>query len=433
MQGLGILLGLLLFLSGCGGKSAAVEKTIENSPGTSGSLQEEMSTSDRENAQKLMEDYFIRLFSMPVEEYAGNIREGRLPTHLREFFAQKTLEACDGNPYLPVHFPRFVQMGDLTAVQYEILMYQDSGEKEKPEMEATFLGVDEDVFHFFVKLELMSTCIPTQVFDQLYSAQEFYYQKNLQTMAEPIGSAQSRERVRLCAMFDLELVKEENTFKILSAVETGKLSHLQYQVMKENNDSYERLPYLRVEDVIIKSGHLSSEDQKVYAREKEVITSFFNCLKRIDHTGLELLKFRYVQGKDFYLEALRGFTAPAANEDTEKAGSDISAYLKMDDEYLLRFGLDSFPLKSNMDKINDIRDMEVIVHPAYTDRNKEYIVKFRADVGLSGGLAGSTAVYRYDYFVNLEGNGEDVKITGFRLNEYYREEPEEGEAVSNHS
>ena len=133
----------------------------------------------------------------------------------------------------------------------------------------------------------------------------------------------------------------------------------------------------------------------------KVITDYFNAFKDIKSDTMLLLKTDWNGG----LDKFKGFMDR----------NDLSKYIEFGsgDEYKSNLPYDSFPLRINMDKIISIKNLEALVHPAYSRENHLYIVKFNAGIDVKNGIVGDDSTYKYDYTIKIiDGKVAKVFLNG---------------------
>jgi hypothetical protein len=85
-------------------------------------------------------------------------------------------------------------------------------------------------------------------------------------------------------------------------------------------------------------------------------------------------------------------------------------------DYNIKFPYESFPLQAGMSKIDKYTGFSVIPHPAYTKNQKKYIVNFDATLEKLNGVIGQKWKFKYDYFVTLTSQADNIKISSMELN-----------------
>lgn len=403
--GIVVLIGAMVLASGCGG----LFKGGENKAPASKVSQSKLGIAPGEDSkiEKLIADYYKKLYSDSIENYAMSIGSGSIPANIKEFISKRTLDEGDNNPENGIHLPRYVEINGLTAIGYELMPGKD---KNTPDIETAFLGNKDTTYLYYAKVNLKAKCLPGSVFDACFK------QNPATKVYEKTGMVDENQTdyIKVQAKFDVEVVKEGEGYKILRASEASIKPGYQNRLAELNNEFLVRLPYLNTEKTADGKSYINKADGEAYEKEKGVIVSFFNNLLKLDKERMNLMSSEWNKG------------FPSFRTFMEKTGvmkdKDSKEIMAIGDDYRNKFDCDSFPVQVNMERIKKYSNFKVILHPGYSEKQKRYIVTFQASVEKINGIIGNETLYNYDYFVSLTGDGKDVKVNGIRLNEYYAPE-----------
>lgn len=397
---------MMVFSSGCDtitsffSKDSDKEKTTEESNGknTKGELVE-LTKGDKEKVNKLIEDFYIKMYKEPVESYY-NI--GAALDKFKDYIADRTLTEGRDNPEVGIHFPRYVELNGLTVIGMETL---NNGSKGS--VDSTYIGKTSDTYMFYAKVYLKAKCIPDDVFNAGYKQNPGtgLYEKTAGAVVDP----NKEDFIRLVEKYDVEVVKDDGSYKIRRSREASTRPGFKKRLMLLNNEFIERLPYINIEKTADKKSYINKEDGEQYQKEKTVIETFFNNLKEIDDERMNLLNSKWKTGQNEFTTFVKNVLK--TNEDKDKKEiMDIAA------DYKDKFSYDSFPLQRGMNKIISLNSFSVLPHPGYSQNQKRYIVTFDAKVEKTMGIIGQQSTYKYDYFVTLSGEKDSVKVNGIYLN-----------------
>lgn len=354
----------------------------------------ETSVEEDKKVLEMLSKYFEEIYNQPIETYNQNVATGNPPEKIKQFIAKRTLDEGSGNPEIGIHLPRVVEINGLTMVDYEIL--RDSS--DKPIIESGFIGKTGENFLYFVKLNLKAKALENALFDMYYTRNS--HTKIYEKTSEPNGDLY--EYIKVQAKYDVEVTRQDGEYKIVTVKEANYKPGVENRLFKLNNEFLTKLNYLdeKVE-----------EEKKVLEAEKALIEGFFNNLIKLDKERMILLKSKWQAGSNEFIDFLKLV-------DAFKVNDKDSMYI--DQNYIKNFNYDALPLQINMEKINSLKNMEIIEHPGYTSKKKRYLVSFDASVLQSNGMVGEEQTYHYDYYVTLKVANDNLYVESIKLNEYYK-------------
>ena len=393
------------------GTAAVVQPAAQSEPQQQAPA---VSGADDEAMKKLMVEYFTKLYSQSPDAYVESSVTGKIPGALKEFLAERTLSEGEGNPENGIHFPRIIELNGLNLVNYEFIKYSDGSVKDGLEISSSFTGRNGDAYAYFVKLGFAAKAMGDEEFKAVYKENP-ESRTYLPTGVVNYGALKS---VNLLLKYNVELIKDEKGFRILSAREANDRPGALWRLSKANNDFAERLPYLLLESTVQGKVHSNPEHQKLYDSETPVIETFFNLLKGIDGSRMLLLDGAWKAGQGQFADMFKKFDLKGYEKMPDKTIQDL---MLVDADYKNKFDFYSFPVQTNMRKILEVKNFSILPHPAYSEDRREYIVTFDATVEKQNGIAVQEP-YRFDYFVTLGGGPGNAKITGMKLNEAYKVE-----------
>ncbi len=397
---------VMLFSSGCSTISSFFGKDKdeeESASGTEGgkAVTSELSKNDKDAVKKLVGDFYTKLYKEPVESYKDT---KAIPDNIKDSIAKSTLTEGANNPEIGIHLPRYVELNGLTVISYELLTKDADGG-----IETTYLGKSGDSYLYYAKVHLKAKCLPDELFNQAFkqNAVTGIYEK------QPTAGLdeQKADYVRLIAKYDVEVVKDGSSFKILRAKEAAGRPGFQNRLMLLNNDFVERLPYINIEKSADNKTYVNNDDAKKFEAEKSVIEAFFNNLKTVDSDRMGLMTVKWKLGKNDFTD----FVTNVLHIDKDGKSKEI---MDITDDYKTKFNYESFPIKSNMLRITALKNFNIAPHPAYSQKQKRYTVYFDADVEMMTGMVGQKSTFKYDYIVVLSGEGDSTKVSGIYLNNY---------------
>lgn len=404
---------------GCFGKGNDSKPTSANSE-TANSVNG-ISKQENEKAQKFISDYFVKLYSDSLENFMLYEISGVIYPGIKDMIAKNTLTIADGNPEVGLSYPRYVSMNGMTAISYELISKsKNKDDKFVADMSVNYVGEKSGSALYYVKVKLKAKCVPDDVFvNTIYKAvlQKPKLDKGDLTKAVAANKDNQTDFMKLQAKYDVEVKKEGDSYKIVTAKETNFKPGSVRRMFYLNNDFMERLSYLNTQ----KDGntYADEEDGKTYDKEKGVILSFFNGLRSISNSeNMKLLYPKWNSSLNDFKDIVRKLSSLYKNKDEK----NIIDYMDLGNDYRAKFDYDSLLLHQNMEKTKgQFSNINVVLHPAYTQKQKRYVVTFEVPVELINGMiVGSDSVYKYDYFVTLSGNDKTLKVNSVRLNEFYK-------------
>lgn len=351
--------------------------------------------------KKLISDYFVKMYSEPVANYQKNSETGTIPDELRTFIAKRTIDEGNNNTELGLNFPRYIGLNGSTLITYKPLMEPDN--KEQPRINSTFIEEKEGTLLYFVKVGLTAECIPDDMFDVKFKLNESSntYQKTAEVSSNVIDEMLIETR------YDIELVKEGESYKILRAVESTFKQGARNRLFRYNNDFVTRLTYLNLKKISDNKEYINKENGEVYEKEKAAITSFFDNVLSLDSERRTLLVGCWNKNSTDFKNLIQVI---GINMDKDK--KDI---LTIDTAYKEKLPKEALLLKNDLNKVKIKDGYQISLHPAYSKLRKWYIVTFVAAVEKKAGVLGNEDDYNFDYLVKLTGQ-DDIKIDSIKLN-----------------
>lgn len=398
------LITLMISSTGC---SILFKKPPETEPEPKKIETPDTNPEEDKKAQEFVEVYFGALFSESVESYTKNLLEGEIPKSIYDHIAQRTINEGNKNPEIGIHLPRMVEINGLTILDYEILKDAEG----KPVIESAFIGKNNETFLYFVKVGLKAKGLPNHLFNEYYELNE---ETNIYEKIEEEESGNQADEeaenqlleedydyIKVTAKYDVEVIKEDNNYKVVTQKETDYKSPLRNRIVKLNNEFMEKLPYLDMNN---------ADEKQIYENEKALLEQFFKNLLTLDKERMSLLRSTWYKGYMDFMDLMTKLEINKVN------GSEI---LFSDASYTEKFNISSFPIQVNMEYVKEFKVLKVVQHPGYTKNNKMYFVWFEAPVVKANGMVGSETMYKYDYTVTLKVVDDNLMIDGMMLNEYY--------------
>jgi len=396
-----ILLLMLMVVAGC----AFADSPVDSS-GAESIAGPAVITADEDKAVKdLLREYFTVLFDVPsLEEYSVNTGNGIMPEKIHKFIAASTLEEGNGNPEIGLHLPRFVSINGMTVTGYEPVKLSETA--EDADVTSGFVAKNGDSLLYFSKVRVRAKVIPDEYFDEYYRLQsDNTYIKTREVPDSLFDTIKAEIR------YDVTLAGSGKELAILRATEADVKPGLKNRLFRMNNESITLIPYLDLTRSMDGNGYRNVGDGETYEAEKSVIACFFNNLCLLDRERMNLLSYKWEQGlsevKDYW--DYLGITV------SSEGGSQV---IELTGDYRKNIPYDSLPLRYDMERLNEIRSLDVTPHPAYSEKQKLYNVTFGAPVQKTKGITDEYFIYRYDYLVSDTGDGP--VITGIKLNECYQ-------------
>ncbi len=397
----GVILAFV-FCSGCSAiDSLFGKKADESAVKESETLgtDEVVSKTENENIKKVIIDYYKKLYKESIEKYNST---SVIPDNIKDLVAERTKTEGANNPEIGIHLPRYVELNGLTTISYEI-----SPDINKDGIDATYISKNSGTYLYYVKISLKAKTLPYDTFNQ-------YFKQNATTkIYEKSQTAGIDEKltdsIRMLAKYDVELVKENGQYKILRAMEACLRPGVQNRMMLVNNDSYQRLPFINIDKDVNGKSYINSEDGKRFDAERAVIEEWFNNLKNLDNERMNLFRTKWNNGQTEFSD----FLTKVLKVNASKNGKEL---IEIGADYNIKFPYESFPLQAGMSKIDKYTGFSVIPHPAYTKNQKKYIVNFDATLEKLNGVIGQKWKFKYDYFVTLTSQADNIKISSMELN-----------------
>ncbi|HOM01412.1 MAG TPA: hypothetical protein PLH43_01110 [Acetivibrio sp.] len=358
------------------------------------------SAEEDKRVQEFMTEYFGALFGQTVESYKNNLLTGEIPSSIKGYIAERTIKEGDKNPEISIHLPRVVEINGMSLLNYEILKDAEN----KTVIESNFIGKNGDAYLYYVKVGLKAKGLPNSLFYNYYALnnETNVYEKIKENGTDKVVPEEDYDYIKVTAKYDVEVVKDGDGYKVLTQREADYKSPLSKRISKLNNDFMEKRPYLD-ENI--------PEQKQQLDNEKALLEQFFNNLLVLDKERMTLLKAEWQKGYTEFMEFLTQLGISKVN------GNEI---LFTDATYTEKFNIMSFPLQVNMERLESIENINIVQHPAYTEKNKIYFISFDASIAKANGMVGSKTVYKYDYTVSLKNKNNKLMIDGIKLNEFYQ-------------
>ena len=404
---IGIILLILISLtamSGCG--LIGVSSAGSEIPAGSGLITDTVSSEEDEEAKKLLNEYFSVLFDVPsVDVYTTYTRGGIIPGEIREYIAEQTITEGDGNPEIGIHLPRYIGLNGMTIVGYEPVNL--SGDRKTADVNSGFIAKNGENFLYFCKINAKAMIVPDSIFEESFRLQE----DNSYAKVKDI-SPLFYDTIRVELRYDVELSKEGGKLKVLRAIESNVKPGLKNRLFIKNNENVTRLPYLDTSRTPTGNDYHNPIDGEIYEAEKAIISTFFENLSKLDRERMNLLSHKWEKG---FIEVSSYWDSLGITKDTEGNQNII----EIDGEYHEKYPYEYLPLRYNMERIKELQNISVKLHPAYSEKQKWYFVQFNAKIQKINGITDEDFTYRYDYLVTLSESGETIIIDRIKLNEYY--------------
>jgi hypothetical protein len=355
-------------------------------------------------AQDFIKTYFKNLFSNSTENYTENLIKGIIPESVINQISERTIKEGNNNPEIGIHMPRMVEFGNLVILDYELLSNND----ETPMIDASYIGTSGDSFVYYVKVDAVAKGLPLDVFYDNYELVPLEDNEGMQIYKKIDGFDEGAiekefDRIKVRLKYDVEVVSEGASYKILTQTEANYRTKLKDRIHILNNDFIDRLPYLNLS---------VSNEKSIYEREGALIKAFFNNLLTINRERMALLRNSWELD---YLDFMDFISSIGINK---AEGKEL---LVVDDDYRDKFNILAFPLQAGMKRLIDFKAFSINVHPAYSQKNKVYIVRFVAGAEKTSNLGfDDESLYYYDYVVTLDGEEGDLKVSSIKLNEVYK-------------
>ncbi|MCX7748973.1 MAG: hypothetical protein N2645_19110 [Clostridia bacterium] len=385
-----LAVGLILasLFSGCSlfQKADDLEKKDGSAAQAAASAKNPITPEDDKEIKKIITKYCEKLFSLPINSTPGDL------TALNEFLASRTINEGMNNPEVGIHTPRYVGLNGKTVIGYEVIKNKDGAK-----IDTSFVGKEGDFYTYYTKIGLMAQCVSDEEFNKKFKIKPDY--------SYEVSGAVDKNAIELYkveARYDIEIVKDNKKFKILTSREASYKADNRSRMIKDNNDFITKIPYL-------------DENSDDFKSEKEVMITYFNNLTKIDNERSNLLKAAWEKNLDEfkkYFDKLYGITK-------NKESKEI---ILLDMNYKENFNIQYFPLMEGMSGLKRYNNIKVIPHPLYSDKQKKYILKFDACVEMLNGILGDNVLYKYDYTVDLVKQGKDVKIKAVKMNGFAKSE-----------
>lgn len=371
-----------------------------------------ISEPDNLSAQKVISDYFNALYKGDPVEYAQNAMEGNIPAGVESFITADTIKLSEGNPEMPIHLPRFVELNGKTITSYSIEEYE--GKTVEAEL-VTTVG-EADSYLYYVKVFLSCVCLDNDAFDKLYEYNDetgIYEEPEEEPEATTTEEDEEEEdpvdNMRVMAKYDVVVKKDGSGFKIVSAKEINDILVFTRRNHKLNNDFLKRITWLDYKDT----------DKNLYTKEKGVVESFVNDMFALDSADIGLVRSGWNEDAEKFKEALERLSFGSAGKLLLEEVDDED----LEGAYQLNFPIEEFPVSKDIESISKHKIDETKPNVSYSPKNIEYFVRVEATVSMKNKIPMGGKKYVYDYDVKLEEDesGKYV-IKSFRLEQKYEDD-----------
>jgi len=395
-----IFLLFTVIMTGCGVEGYVQAASQNTDKEQNSELQQAINSAEDEKIKNLISDYFTEMYAETVLNYQSYSEKGSIPEQLKKYLAKRTTNEGDNNIEIGLNYPRFVGLNGTTLIDYSLLTQTEK--KEKPQIEAVFIEKNNDRVLYFVKLNLKAKCIPDEVFNKNYELNEST--QTYKKISEP--DSDDVDTVKVQARFDVELIKENNDFKILRARESTFKEGARNRLFRYNNDFISKIPYLNLDKKEDNQTYINKEDYETYEKEKEIITAFFDNILSLDNERRNLLGGKWEEGSESFG---RLCNIIEINKDKNK-----KELFSIDGDYKDKFPKNALILEGNYDTLQVEEGLNVSLHPAYSEKKKWYIVTFTAICNNSSFAHNQS--FSFDYYIKLTGNDSNLRIESIKLN-----------------
>lgn len=394
-----IIVANLVSFSGC---DSLFKKPPESQPEPK--VETPITSPDEDNKVKeILKEYFGAMYDKPINEYEENLIGGIIPDNISGMIAERTLKEGNNNPEVGIHLPRMVSINGVVIMDYEIIVANDN----KPLVDSAFIGNSNDIFMYYVKVDLKAKGLSEPDFYKYYEMDKEtkLYKKIEDIEEEEELKEEDYDFIKVQARYDVEVIKEGNDYKILTQREANYKPGLTNRLFILNHEFLTRIDYLNTQ--------IESE-KKIYDEEKALIELYFNNLLMVDKERMNLIRSSWnVDTIDFVDMLERIGISPSQEKNL----------LLVDEDYKSKFKIESFPLQLNMERLNSYETFTVKVHPGYSFKNKMYLVSFKAAAVNTNGMIGDETYYQYDYVVTMKDLNGNTMIDSVKLNEYFKTTP----------
>ena len=210
-----IIVANLMSFSGC---DSLFKKTPEVQPEPK--IETPITSPDEDNKVKeMLKEYFGKIYEKPINEYEQNILSGNIPDSISGMIANRTLEEGNNNPEVGIHLPRMVSINGIVALDYDIIIASDG----KPLVDASFVGNTDDIFVYYVKVDLKAKGLAESDFLQYYqkNPETKLYERIVEDDQEKEINEEAYDYIKVQARYDVEVIKEGNDYKVLTQREAN--------------------------------------------------------------------------------------------------------------------------------------------------------------------------------------------------------------------
>lgn len=377
--------------------------------------------SENELAQTLIIDYFRALYSKPVMDNYQNLIKGLIPEDLKNYIAKSTIDLQNGNPEIAIHLPRIIQVNDYLAVNFEISQHKSKDGKMVPEIDTNLIGEKSGNRVYYIKVDLKAKCIDYASFEKAMGTlnvnQPEYFPKLISNVTTLSNDATKVDYIRIQVCYDVELVKEKDGYKVVSEMEANTKPGFSAKNTGVNNDFAKRIEYLNTSKASDGSS-INKDDTDVFNKESALIKAFFsNYCNNFDDRKMKLLLPEWNTDMNNFKAFMQKLGVPKG-----KDSKNIVDFMDIQTNYKQAFDYSAFPIQLNMQSFDkDFASFNVVQHPAYSGKQKRYILSFEIGVKkINGLIEGVDTKYKYNYEIKLSGSGDSLKISNIKLNEFYQ-------------
>lgn len=375
---------------------------------------------DDKSAQKVIGDYFEALYKEAPETTMEKALEGEVPSGIKSYLTKETLDLSEGNPEMPIHLPRFVELNKKTITNYSVIQ-RDGAKVESKLVEK----LDEpDSYLYYTMVNLSCECLTNSEFEERYEYDEeigIYEPKDDAEIDE-----EAEDQMKVKAKYDVVVKKEGSSFKIVSAKEINDMLQFKRRIHKQNNEFLQRIPWLEIDGA----------DKSVYQKEKQIVEKLMEELLELTAADIGLLRTGWDEDVEKFEEVLERLNVTSAKmfmleekeeEQTTQGSEEVEgeATTTGDDEevvspYKYNFPINELPVHKDIEKImpNSVDILLVEPNVSYTPKNIEYLIQIQATARMKNNIPSTGKDLRYDYIISLD-NEEGYKIKSYRLEDVY--------------
>lgn len=350
-----------------------------------------ISSEENKKIIDLISNFYEKMFTEPIDKYKDNVLKGNLADNIIPYMSTISVSEFNNIPEMKIHYPRYVELNSLTIIGYEII------KNDKPDFTITYAGNYGGKPMYVAKLNLKAKVIDSEEFNKSFErdSKTGYYS------SKSAPSDTSTDFIKVNLTYDVSLNKDKDGYKIYTAIESGDTQALKYRLYTLNNNFIDRDKYLN---------ESNKKDKEILDKDKKIISNFINSLKNIDSTRNLSIAKDWNDSVDKLKDRLKGYSF---NVEEINFGENTS--------YKKSFPLEAFTTNLNLEKIIDIKNINTLLHPGFSEKKHVYIVQFKANVEMKSGFLEDIKPHNIEYIIMIK----DQKIAGAKLNEAFYEKPAE--------